>query len=552
MATVEPTVYPATIAGQIERLQKAKADLKTAIEGKGVTVSSSTKLDGYADLVDSIETGGSGPILEKDVSFYDFDGSLVESYSKKEFLKLTALPKNPDHTSLGLTSQGWNWTLSNAKTYVTNNGTLKIGQVYNTINGSTHIIIDTRFWSNNTSITLTFTQSVANGVTIDFGDNTPSITSANTSVTVSHTYLGNEIYTIKLTPIGSCTITISGDYTGCTLLGTSNRTLATKSIIGVFIGKQVKISSYAFKKCGNLKYVTISSNIGNSVGSSSSFSDTSSLRCIIMPSGVNFSSSQDIFNSSYVENIIMSSNTTVDVQCFGSCYGIRDLILPNLSVLPRSLVYRCTNLESIVIPTSVRSINSTTFDNCTSLRSVIFPSNIRSIGSYQFSNITSSSALKEIIIKRSTPPTLGSESLGSSSLTCSIYVPDSSVSNYKSTYTTYSSRIHGISERNYIQIESVSDENIPLGCYCNIPINAVIKMFQLGGVTINYDNNSVAIIDSDIIAVNDDYITLNSSGSEKLINLLCGSPESHNPLYLQFDDSIPEPYFIVTDTLLEL
>lgn len=48
------------ISDEISRLQTAKADLKTAIEGKGVTVPSSTKLDGYADLVDSIETGGGG------------------------------------------------------------------------------------------------------------------------------------------------------------------------------------------------------------------------------------------------------------------------------------------------------------------------------------------------------------------------------------------------------------------------------------------------------------------------------------------------------------
>ena len=47
------------ISDEITRLQTAKADLKTAIEGKGVTVPSNTKLDGYADLVDSISGGGS-------------------------------------------------------------------------------------------------------------------------------------------------------------------------------------------------------------------------------------------------------------------------------------------------------------------------------------------------------------------------------------------------------------------------------------------------------------------------------------------------------------
>lgn len=48
------------ISDEITRLQQAKADLKTAIENKGVIVPSSTKLDGYADLVDSIEQGGGG------------------------------------------------------------------------------------------------------------------------------------------------------------------------------------------------------------------------------------------------------------------------------------------------------------------------------------------------------------------------------------------------------------------------------------------------------------------------------------------------------------
>lgn len=47
-----------SITSEINRLQTAKADLKTAIENKGVTVPSNTKIDGYADLVDSIETGG--------------------------------------------------------------------------------------------------------------------------------------------------------------------------------------------------------------------------------------------------------------------------------------------------------------------------------------------------------------------------------------------------------------------------------------------------------------------------------------------------------------
>lgn len=49
-----------SIASEISRLQSAKADIKTSIEAKGVTVPSATKLDGYSTLIDQISTGSSG------------------------------------------------------------------------------------------------------------------------------------------------------------------------------------------------------------------------------------------------------------------------------------------------------------------------------------------------------------------------------------------------------------------------------------------------------------------------------------------------------------
>lgn len=46
-----------TIASEITRLQGAKADIKTAIENKGVTVPSADTIDQYAGYIDQIETG---------------------------------------------------------------------------------------------------------------------------------------------------------------------------------------------------------------------------------------------------------------------------------------------------------------------------------------------------------------------------------------------------------------------------------------------------------------------------------------------------------------
>lgn len=52
-----------SIQTELTRLTNAKAAIKTAIEGKGVTVPSGTLLDGMAALIDAIEAGGGGEIF---------------------------------------------------------------------------------------------------------------------------------------------------------------------------------------------------------------------------------------------------------------------------------------------------------------------------------------------------------------------------------------------------------------------------------------------------------------------------------------------------------
>lgn len=47
-----------SIQTELTRITNAKAAIKTAIEGKGVTVPDGTLLDGMASLIDSIPTGG--------------------------------------------------------------------------------------------------------------------------------------------------------------------------------------------------------------------------------------------------------------------------------------------------------------------------------------------------------------------------------------------------------------------------------------------------------------------------------------------------------------
>ena len=51
-----------TIQTEIERLKKAKSDIKTAIINKGGTISDTATIDTYASAIDGISTGGGVPI----------------------------------------------------------------------------------------------------------------------------------------------------------------------------------------------------------------------------------------------------------------------------------------------------------------------------------------------------------------------------------------------------------------------------------------------------------------------------------------------------------
>ena len=52
-----------TIQTEIDRLKKAKADIKTAIINKGGTISDTATIDTYTSAIDGISTGGGVPIV---------------------------------------------------------------------------------------------------------------------------------------------------------------------------------------------------------------------------------------------------------------------------------------------------------------------------------------------------------------------------------------------------------------------------------------------------------------------------------------------------------
>ena len=351
-----------SIKTEITRLQNAKASIKTAIEGKGVTVPDGTKLDGMAALVDSISSGGGGGGASAkwdDVTFIDYDGSVLYSYSLAEAQTLTELPALPSHD--GLVCQGWNWTLEAIKAL---NRPVTVGAMYITDDGATrlHIRITT---VGRMTVPLYIGQTVSNGVSIDWGDGSTTQTLSGTGyVDTSHTYAEPGDYVISLMPQDGCTLSFGNGSSSYCVMGStgSNGRVYCNMLQDVYIGKNVtSIASYAFRNCYSLASITIPTGVTSIA--SYAFSYCYSLASITIPTGV----------------------TSIASFAFSNCYSLASITIPTgVTSIGSSVLQSCSSLASITIPTGVTSIAGYAFNSCYSLASITIPTGVTSIASLAF------------------------------------------------------------------------------------------------------------------------------------------------------------------------
>ena len=280
-----------TIASEIERLQTAKADLKTAIENKGVAVESSATLDVYDDYVDDISTG-EVEIEDKGVLFVDYDGKVVYNYTVEEVAALSVLPNPPQHE--GLTFQGWNWTLEQLKA---NNTPNVVGALYITSDGATKYYVSLDLYHLNPVLRLI--QNKANGVEIDWGDGSEhdiSGATTNSVVAFSHTYSLPGDYIISIKSLNNTTITLGtatsdGNSVYAGTFGSDNTNLNDNlahagysgSVTDIRLGENVIIGRNAFGYFRNLKTISITNS--NTTMAQRAFNSTNDLQCLVIPGG---------------------------------------------------------------------------------------------------------------------------------------------------------------------------------------------------------------------------------------------------------------------------
>jgi len=341
--------------------------------------------------------GGGGSSSGDDVRFYDYDGTLLYSYSAAEFANLSAMPANPSHT--GLTAQGWNWTLADAKAYVLKYGMLDIGQMYITSSGDTEIDVSIDSETLSSKITLVLMGEVS----VDWGDNTTPDTESGTNATVTyeHDYQAAGNYTIKIkansgayrpSTANGYSKFFWGGFTGTSNLNSNNMNYMYYLCVNeVRFGSGVsQIPVYTFYNCVNLKRITIPNGV--SVDFSNTFAYCENLLAVIIPAGTSIPSGMlNAFINAYSIKIISfpkyPSGTGIASgnYPFSSCRSLRSLTLPEfLTGLGTSFADGCRHLDHIVIPDSVTSISNYLLQNCHNLKKVYLSAYVTSIGYQAF------------------------------------------------------------------------------------------------------------------------------------------------------------------------
>lgn len=314
--------------------------------------------------------GGGGepqtePTIENGVIFMDYDGTIVEEWEAADVSGKSALPSNPSHT--GLTAQGWNWSLSDIKTYM--NGyprILTVGQMYKTASGSSEIDVVLR------DDTLHPYLGIApNGtVSVDWGDGSAADTLTGTSLTTlkwaNHQYSAAGSYTIKLTASsGTFNFYSNGQYSG--VLSNTNsysiNRLYNSTIKAIRIGTGAGIGNYAFFYCSLLEYITVPSTV-SSFGTYA-FYGCSMMRSFVVPSGI----------------------TTIPDHCFRFCYLVRGMSLPNsLTTIAQYAFHNCLNMRELALSKSITSIGTYGLYGCYKFDTVIFPPNMTTLSTYVLQN----------------------------------------------------------------------------------------------------------------------------------------------------------------------
>lgn len=337
--------------------------------------------------------GGNRPDPENAVRFFDYDGTLLHSYTADQFEQLEQMPANPTHS--GLTAQGWNWSLEDAKTQLHMYDMVDIGQTYTTSDGKTRLVVELEAGR----LTPYLGLGILGSVDIDWGDGTSHSNVVGNTVSNLfygiHTYSAPGRYTIVLSVTGSARIFGASAGESWTYLLRSTDIFSDNNysdnvyrgaLKEVYIGDNIDIGNLAFCQCPSLQSLTLPNSI-TSLGQGV-FKSCYALTCVIFPSSVTTLGSTTFGSCGCLDVVsIPASVSVIPANMFDWCYRIRRVVLPfSVTQLGDGLFSSCYCLTTVNIPVTATAIPRSMFSSCSALTDVLIPPNVTEIGMYAFSS----------------------------------------------------------------------------------------------------------------------------------------------------------------------
>ena len=289
--------------------------------------------------------------------------------------------------------------------------------------------------SNNTTVTIpgtvtNLTPSVLTGYTND-----PQFTDgpANFQIKDDVLYGWGKLIQVRNTNVTSITVS-----DGITEIG-AKAFQALKSLRSITLPDSLTTIGYgAFAGCTSLESITIPENVKelpapvtNNV-QEGLFANCTALKSVTILGGVTEIPENTFNGCSALEQVTSLEDVcTIGEESFAYCSALSTISIPNVTEIAQN-AFMSSGLTSIIIPEGATQINRTAFNQCKSLKTVVIPSSMTEIGFGAF-NAAFTQEGSALIMKGTTPPTMGDKALGVSGkpATLAVYYPIEAKAEYQ-------------------------------------------------------------------------------------------------------------------------
>lgn len=370
-----------------------------------------------SEMAAAIESISTKPLEPKAVNFYDYDGTLIYSYTKAEAMALTELPPFPTNHE-NLVGESYNWTLDEIKYNLSAVcGTqIDVACFYTTQDGLTHMYVEVEPGKNVLNLKGVSQNSDSQ---LNWGDGSGSATIKSWQQSFSHTYSVSAtcVFDVVITGGNNSKLFI-GDNTSniksITMNFASNvskyyQRFSTKQTFSSSVNMSYNVQWYSsdvefgWSNDFNLKYLPITRNA--LISGAGAFSNDINLEVISIPPTI----------------------TTIPQYGFVNCVSLKNITIPATSAttILRTTCYPAQGLRTVATPPNVSFPGVSNFNGCVGLTTAYINSpNMDSQMFYDCNN------LKTLYVNSVTPPTNGAVGAIPSSIQ-KIYIPIGTLADYQ-------------------------------------------------------------------------------------------------------------------------